>query len=378
MIKTISIKNFKSHADTTIKLGRVTALVGPNGCGKTSVLQALKLLGDFVGSGWDRSDEFTDYVRRQTSSSTVSVTGRVSDQGNSPDDVWKLTLTIKSNDVSPSATFFQHDEEKRIDSIGRNSPLNREWPSSAINLLQEPFFLKSWSAVLAKPFYSVELKPKLHSDGSNLASVLAYLKKEEDEIFAAIEGELQNLVPTIRKIRPRQTKSVQDEKQIDNLNGQIFVRNMPREVLADKLTFDTKSGDNIPAHLISEGALLLLCLLTALHAPAAPHLFLLDDIEHGLHPLAQHQLMQLLNAFAEKHHKQIILTSHSPYIVDKFKADNVWVMATDKEGISHCQQLSKGPNAEFGLKVLTTGEFLDAEGEEWVLDPPVQEEPAHV
>lgn len=37
MIEKISVKNFKNHAHTEIELGRVTALVGPNGCGKSVV-----------------------------------------------------------------------------------------------------------------------------------------------------------------------------------------------------------------------------------------------------------------------------------------------------------------------------------------------------
>lgn len=39
MIDRVHFENFKSLQDVTIDLGRLTALVGPNGCGKSSVLQ---------------------------------------------------------------------------------------------------------------------------------------------------------------------------------------------------------------------------------------------------------------------------------------------------------------------------------------------------
>jgi AAA15 family ATPase/GTPase len=37
----VTIENFKAIPSTTVPLGDVTILVGPNGCGKSSVLQAI-------------------------------------------------------------------------------------------------------------------------------------------------------------------------------------------------------------------------------------------------------------------------------------------------------------------------------------------------
>ncbi len=42
MLESVRIERFKSIDDTTIPLGRVTLLVGPNNSGKSSVLQAIQ------------------------------------------------------------------------------------------------------------------------------------------------------------------------------------------------------------------------------------------------------------------------------------------------------------------------------------------------
>jgi len=42
MLTAVRLKNFKNHVDTEIRLGRLTCLVGPNGCGKTSVLEGIQ------------------------------------------------------------------------------------------------------------------------------------------------------------------------------------------------------------------------------------------------------------------------------------------------------------------------------------------------
>ncbi len=43
-LKSLHIKNFKSHADTEIEFGLITSITGRNDCGKTNILRALKML----------------------------------------------------------------------------------------------------------------------------------------------------------------------------------------------------------------------------------------------------------------------------------------------------------------------------------------------
>ena len=65
MIKSIRIVNFKSLAGVTLRLGHFNCLVGMNGAGKSTVLQALDFLsqlarGDIEGwleqRGWSAAD----------------------------------------------------------------------------------------------------------------------------------------------------------------------------------------------------------------------------------------------------------------------------------------------------------------------------------
>ena len=44
MITKLIIKNFKSHLHSEIEVRKLTVLTGINGCGKTSLIQALLLL----------------------------------------------------------------------------------------------------------------------------------------------------------------------------------------------------------------------------------------------------------------------------------------------------------------------------------------------
>ncbi|MFM7578130.1 MAG: AAA family ATPase, partial [Microcystaceae cyanobacterium] len=43
MIKEVTIENYKSIQSLTLPLGRVTVLIGENGCGKSNILEAIAL-----------------------------------------------------------------------------------------------------------------------------------------------------------------------------------------------------------------------------------------------------------------------------------------------------------------------------------------------
>ncbi|NOT63115.1 MAG: AAA family ATPase [Acidobacteria bacterium] len=372
MIEKINIKNFKSHEDTTIELGQVTAIVGPNSCGKTSLLQAIKLVSRIIDAGWIDGEEFSELVQRGRQSSTVIIQGSYLEDVAAGKISWSASVTVQSSGGGGS-DFYKLKPARGYESNGKL----HSGVVPFTQFLSSPVFFKPWWEMLANPTYSTEPRPRLHVEGDNLASVIAYLKKEEDETFSLIEKQLNELVPNILKIRPRQTKITINEKRVANLNGTSMAYDEQRQVLADKLTFDTVSGSDIPANLLSEGSLLLLALLTAINSPDAPHLIMLDDIEHGLHPLAQLKLMQVLKQFAQTLNRQIIITSHSPYILDALEPQDVWIMNTDPQGISLCKRLSDHPHAERASKILTTGELWDAEGENWVLENASTMEPVN-
>lgn len=374
MIKKISVTNFKSHAYTEIELGRVTALVGPNGCGKTAILQAvhcLTLLAERnIGQIFQGNLDFGYIVRHGCINFQILVNGESlsewllllktllepkSDDHYFPSE-WHSTVDWRENSETGSSKL-ERNHSFRHTSVPKFLQL-----SLGITAYFKPAFTK-----LAAPSIPIETSPQIAFDGSGLASVIRYLMTFNKEQFESIQIALKEIVPTVKEVRVGLAKIEILERKSLSINTQMLPYDEPREVIGDELVFDTTSAKDVPAHAMSEGTLLVLGLLTLIIGPNSPNLILLDDIEQGLHPLAQRLLMKTLKILAEKYNKQILLTSHSPYIVDELEAKDVWVMATDKEGISHCKRLSDHPDAKRLLEVLTTGEFSGAVGEDWVI-----------
>ena len=383
MITKIELTNFKSHAHTVIEPGRVTALVGPNGAGKSTVLQSLSVLMDLdIFSPDLYLDPSKELIRKGGDSVGIIAEGR------EEQNRWSLSLLSSNKEYCPITDiptmklpawgiFLEgqfNDESVFLTPIKDYSLKTPPILQVVFEAVGKYSYLKATSANLASPSYSEEIPPRISADGYGLASTIANLMTSESDGHQAIVESLHQIVPMVKNVRVRPAKVPRTEKRVISIDGNDFPFDEKREVVGHEIIFDTQTIKGLPAYAMSDGTLLALGLLTLLWSSPDAHLILLDDVEAGLHPLAQRQLMQVLNDFAKKHDRQIILTSHSPYIIDELPAEDVWVMATDKEGISRCNRLSKHPDKDRALEVLTTGEFLSAEGEEWVIDNPFSAE----
>jgi AAA15 family ATPase/GTPase len=386
MITKIELTNFKSHAHTVIEPGRVTALVGPNGCGKSSTLEAIKslirLLSSDVENAFGDDDRLYELTRRGYPTFKIALEGLAEETEYEVIFENDFDFTFSNIDV-PGAMFVYGENESRF----RWKLNNKENGLSSFPIKAKIIDLITDKAITAeflklaiqvgeslyiKTNYDDLISPsdalKMLSTGKGLASVIANQKTEFDERHVNLERLLRSVIPQIKSIRARRVEIIKEETETIRYEEAVIPVRRNRPVNGYELIFDMISGEKIPAKYMSEGTMLTLGLLTALTMNPQCKTFFIDDVEAGLHPLAQRKLMQVLKDFAEKHDRQIILTSHSPYIVDALDAKDVWVMATDKEGISHTKRLSDHPDAERALDVLTTGELWDAEGESWVLE----------
>jgi len=118
--------------------------------------------------------------------------------------------------------------------------------------------------------------------------------------------------------------------------------------------------------MMSGGTMLTVGILALLYSKARPRILLIDDIDHGLHPRAQwdllKQLRKLLQQFPDL---QIVATSHSPDLVDELDPSEVIVLALREDGTSAAKPLTECPRKDM-LDVLKAGQLWSAIGEDWV------------
>lgn len=128
--------------------------------------------------------------------------------------------------------------------------------------------------------------------------------------------------------------------------------------MGDELLFDTASGDEIPAHAMSDGVLRLLGLLALLRGPGAPELLLIDELEQALHPRAMGDFILLLRRFLEQRPAlRILATTHSPYLVEECRPEEVRLLSLDAQGQTSCQSMVDHPDYPAWRGLMTTAEL---------------------
>lgn len=387
MLNGIHLVDFGNHRDTRLTFGPMTALVGQNGSGKTTVMRAIQEIARIATYPTALPGDSAAYRRRGSSQEKLAASwffckhsndfdhGLVAGAGRSQFRRMRINgesqAWLPEPDAKPSPEEKNGYHAKQIlrEHLGTSEPEEGKIAYWEGKFVWHCRYFKTTGATLQGPSYSEQNPPRLGNDGTNLAWTLAYLMTAEPDRFAHIISALKEVVPTVKRIRARPVSVTRIEQRTLTVENQTHGFDQRSTVMGQELIFDMKSGDGLPASAISEGTLLALAVLTFVYGDDEAEMIMIDDVDDGLHPKAQRDLIRQLRRIQETHPKlQILVSTHSPYVVDEFKAEDVWVFAPDKDGCAVTKRLSDHPDAKRALEVLTTGEFWSAEGEPWVLD----------
>jgi predicted ATPase len=375
MLEEVILDNFKSHRATQLNLdsSRLHALVGQNSSGKTSVLQALHYLSRLAGYTNSSFAHIFQSQREPKFITTIghdnmSVTGRGFWGYKEPKN-WEASYNFQqqsANYWSPTASWKVDQNEGTLPG-GWSSSLS-DAPEPISQALRYSVHLKLVATNLAKAAYSDAITPRVEFDGSGLAPTLDYLRNEAPDKFQSLQEMLQRIVPGVREVGVRRAKVAVNRQRLIEVDGKSISYEESQEMAGQEVVLDMNTGKRIPAHAISEGTMLTLGLLTVLMNPNQPNLVLLDDVEQGLHPKAQRELITVFKEIITTNpYLQIIFSTHSPYIIDELVPSQVHVLSNTNSGFTLCKRLDEHPDVEWAKQTLTTGEFWDAEGEDWVV-----------
>ncbi|HVX84922.1 MAG TPA: ATP-binding protein [Phycisphaerae bacterium] len=126
----------------------------------------------------------------------------------------------------------------------------------------------------------------------------------------------------------------------------------------------------VSAAQTSDGLLLVLAYLAILYLPEPPRLLLVEEPENGIHPGRLKEVMTILRELvAEQGHTQVVMTTHSPYLVDLFKPEEVTLCQKGEDGAVKVTRLSDSAAVRKQMDVFTLGEIWTSEGDEALAAP---------
>ncbi len=348
MISQVTIKNFKCLRDVTVELQPFTVFVGANGSGKTSILQAIDLLCRTFRA--DPGEQYSWNINRLGGRRQRLLPFEEILQNRSYGITEEVELSSHSDGVGFSyrtntkekQTFGEPHQGERI--AKENNSLDWVQWNRSNGLLPKPVWLQLESSALRDLQQDPVMSDRrfMSPNGVGLHTATASMALENPDEWQKLQSDLRRIVPAIHRLR---------------------------HTPESELLFDTINGKGLKANQVSEGTVLTLGILTAIHAAAKPGILLLDDLDRGLHPKAQRELVELLRGVQEANPEiQIVASTHSPYLLDRMKPSEVIVTFLREDGSTACEPLTHHPKFEKWKDEFAPGEMWSYFGEKWVAE----------
>ncbi len=330
MLKEVRIQNYKSIDKLKLELGRVTILIGENGCGKSNILEAIalasaaaddKLDNEFLASRGIRVTE-PQFMRsafekeNSTKDIGIELSGNnaeikfVLQNNNQPYSKWRKRennyYKTSENPVDLEKAIRQLRQDSLLDHniCLYNQHLHHVSTITNFKIPIQEFIIYSPENKALRTFEKEGQIQPLGINGEGLFKLLKVLNSDENqEQLNEIKKKLQ-LIDWFKDFEaPPNLSNIQNSLQIKD-----------RYLDPDLAYFDQRSSN--------EGFLFLLFYFALFISDITPKFFAIDNIDASLNPRLCRRLIQELVELAKKHDKQVIFTTHNPAVLDGLDLDD--------------------------------------------------------
>jgi len=365
MLTQIRAKNFKSLKDVTLNLGPRNVLVGANMAGKSNVIDLFRFIYDmaFAAAGaWALPNAvlarggFGELLWKGGNEQVIAIELLGTTAENGPEWPWAYKIAIQGDlhgtfrvasetlCIRRSPDFLDEliesrGSERYFSNVQRQTvgaPVND--PTRSMLEFEIPGWPGNFLRSMIKKWRFYELIPSLMRDpnqtakvqflqehGENLSQWLLNLQAEHyDDSFARIQQVLRDALPQVTGLfnSPTQQSTVALGSREKHLTRPVTLSQM------------------------SAGELAFIAFLSLIYAPPdrTGSLYCIEDLENYLHPNLIVTLLEVLRQTQEEWERtnrgtQILMTTHSPLVVDKMKLDEI-IFVERKEGATVCSRPS--------------------------------------
>ena len=360
MIKSISINNFKSIVDIKLPLGQFNILIGENGCGKSNILEGIAFSTAALSNKLEREYFANRGIRYADATSILSAfsdSKRINIEIDFDHIVKKFSLYFDSNDKSG---IWKIEEDKEIYLQAFKKYTGYDFDTYE-NLMKQYIESLNWIAQkndkdmshstkeeINKELDRLKLELKNNSEiidkGAKISNeILGHLNflifSIEETVLRKFDAENaihplgrngEGLFAYLKEISQKENgvKLIKEIKENLSVLDWFDDLEIPNEQLSNEFSLKIKDRyveDTIryfDQRSTNEGFLYLLFYLTLFISSETPAFFAIDNIESSFNPKLCREITKRLISLAKKHNKQVIVTTHSPAVLDGLNIAN--------------------------------------------------------
>ena len=356
-IESIKVENYRALKKIELKdLTPLTVLLGPNGSGKSTIFDVLSFLSECfqfnLRQAWDRRGRAKELkTRGQTGPivfelkyreqpGTPVITYRLAiDEGAKGPEVVEEWLQWRRGQKGKPFRFLEFsrgkgravsgetpDEDNQREEVNLRSPdliavntLGQLSDHPRIAALRE--FITDWYVSylsIDQTRHQPEAGPqeRLSKSGENLANVIQYLKEQHPERLEQIFKVLRQRIPRLEQV---EASPMPDGRLL------LQIKDAPFE-------------QPVLSRYASDGTMKMLAYLAVLYDPEPPRFIGIEEPENFLHPRLLPELAEeCRNAAANS---QLFITSHSPFLLNSMRSEEVRVLYRDEQGFTKAVRVS--------------------------------------
>jgi len=322
-LETLTIRNFKSIRDQTLKLGPLNVFIGGNGSGKSNLIEVFRFLRAIV------DQKLAEYTAIKGGADSLLHFGR----RQSPDMFFSLGFGEMNTAHRYEIKLLGTDDDELV--IAEESAFSHEKYRYVLEELQpSPVFSKESRLKERRPappvLVDIESYRVYHFHDTSDTAAMKGTSDVDDNRFLRPQAEnLPAFLYWLQEMRPEHMANIRDAiRQIAPFFDEFVLA--PSRLNPSKIRLEWREKESdmyFNASSLSDGTLRFICLATLLLQPDLPPLILLDEPELGLHPAAVTLLASLLSSASTR--TQILVATQSVTLVNQFEPEQVW--AVDRE-----------------------------------------------
>jgi predicted ATPase len=372
MITEFSVKNYKALESVTLPLTPIHVVIGQNDSGKTSLLEAIHAFCSSTHGGLPQAFvgrwQGRELVYFGAPKAEVALAAHL--DGLEDDHHVSLYYEIAADFYSQDkpgcrASLEQYSFNNEVmqtcppiggdqTAVGGRENVSREARADLdriANIVGRSVLYRFDPKVMASPAaIDQSRKLRMDPDGFGLATLLDDILGHDPDVFLSLRREFCEHFPEFRSVH------LETELGI-NRNYHGPGRYTTGQNHGKGIYFDVQGGSVIRAEQASDGAILFLGFLSLAYVPTPPKVILIEEPEKGVYPKRLIEVIDILKKITEsrdgREFPQVVMTTHSPYLLTPFKPEEVTLMSR-KNGSVIARSLASAPHIN---ERLGNGEF---------------------